>query len=296
MTGPLLSVILVYHNDRRNLGPCLESIGRISPDLPRETILVDNASTDGGAEEAAAAFPAARIIRNEGNPGFGAANNRAAGESSGEFLLFLNTDTVLQPGAVEALLAALRADAGAAAAGPLLFPGDGKIQVSFGRRVDFSGQLIQKLFLNPFHRRTINPRSRTRRVGWLSAACLLCRREAFAAAGGFDERFFLYFEDIDLCLRLRKAGGRLLYVPAARVFHAGGASTGVRPEASRLAYRESQLRFYRKHASSGSLRLLRGYLRILLGIQRVFGRFRGQEGRRRRASVRAMLDGKGDRP
>lgn len=295
MTGPLLSVILVYHNDRRHLGACLEAIGRISPDLPLETILVDNASTDGGAEEAAASFPAVRIIRNEANPGFGAANNRAVRESSGEFLLFLNTDTVLQPGAVALLLDALRADDAAVAAGPLLYPGEGKAQVSFGNRVDFVGQLVQKLFLNPFYKKAVLRHPRTRRTGWLSAACLLCRRAAFAAAGGFDERFFLFFEDIDLCLRMQKDGGRLLHVPAARVFHAGGGSTGARPASSRLAYRRSQLLFYRKHASRGSLRLLRGYLRIVFGVQKVLGRFRGPEGKERRAACRGLLKEKGGR-
>jgi len=295
MTVPLLSVILVYHDDRRHLGACLEAVRRIPPDLPTEAILVDNASTDGGIEEAAAAFPAVRIVRNESNPGFGAANNRAVGESSGEFLLFLNTDTVLQSGAVSLLLDALRADDGAAAAGPLLYPGEGKAQVSFGNRVDFFGQLVQKLFLNPFYKKAVLRHPRTRRTGWLSAACLLCRRAAFAEAGGFDERFFLYFEDIDLCLRMRKAGGRLLYVPAARVFHAGGASTGVRPSASRLAYRRSQLLFYKKHASRGSLRLLRGYLRIVFGTQKILGRFRGPEGKERRAACRGLWDEKGDR-
>jgi GT2 family glycosyltransferase len=290
MTAPLLSVILVYYDDRMNLTPCLDSLRTMPPEIPFETILVDNASTDGGIEDVAAAFPSVRILRNGSNPGFGAANNRAACESAGEFLLFLNTDTILQSGAAAALLAALQADAGAAAAGPLLFPGEGKAQVSFGRRVDFLGQLVQKLFLNPFYKRAVLRRPQTREVGWLSAACLLCRRSAFAAAGGFDEKFFLYFEDIDLCVRMRAAGRRLLYVPAARVFHEGGATTGIRPAASRLAYRESQLRFYRKHASQGSLRLLRGYLRGTLGVKKILGRFRGAEGRALGKAYRELLE------
>lgn len=288
MTAPLLSVILVYYDDRLNLTSCLDAVCSV-PDIPLEVILADNGSSDGGVEDAALSFPSVRILRNPDNPGFGAANNRAVRESSGEFLLFLNTDTIFQPGAMKALLSALRADDGAAAAGPLLFPGEGKVQVSFGNRVDFFGQLVQKLFLNPFHKRALLRKPKRRTPGWLSAACLLCRRSAFEKAGGFDERFFLYFEDIDLCLRMRKAGGRLLFIPEARVFHEGGATTGVRPARSRLAYRKSQTLFYSKHASRGSLRLLRIYLRATLGWQKALGRFRGEEGRAIRDEYRALL-------
>jgi len=289
MNVPVLSVILVYYNDRLNLTPCLEAVVSTPPDIPLEVILVDNASTDGGLEDVAAAFPSARILRNGGNPGFGAANNRAVRESTGEFLLFLNTDTVLQPGAVPVLLEAVRADAGTVAAGPLLFPGEGKVQVSFGNRVDFWGQLVQKFILNPFAKRALRRNPRTREAGWLSAACLLCRRSAFDAADGFDERFFLYFEDIDLCVRMRADGGRLLFIPAARVFHEGGATTGIRSAASRFEYRKSQMTFYRKHASPGSLRLLRVTLRADLGFLKLLGRFRGKEGRTRWAAYRELL-------
>jgi GT2 family glycosyltransferase len=233
------------------------------------------------------------VLRNENNPGFGSACNRGARESAGEFLLFLNTDTILQPGALEALLSALRADRGAAAAGPLLYPSEGKAQVSFGNRVDFFGQLGQKLFLNPFYSRSYARKPKLRTVGWLSAACLLCRRSAFEKAGGFDERFFLYFEDIDLCARMRKDGGRLLYVPSARVFHEGGATTGVRPAQSRLEYRKSQILFYSKHASRGSLKLLRAYLSAGLTLKKLLGRFRGEQGRKLLEAYRGLLKSRG---
>jgi len=293
MIGPRLSVILVYHNDRVNLTPCLEAVFSTAPNIPLEVILADNASTDGGPDEAAADFPSIRILRNPDNPGFGAANNRAVRQASGEFLLFLNTDTILQPEAVTRLLSALESDAEAAAAGPLLFPGEGKAQVSFGDRVDFFGQFFQKLFLNPFYKRALLRNPRPQRPGWLSAACLLCRRSAFEKAGGFDERFFLYFEDIDLCLRMRAAGAHLVFAPAARVFHEGGATTGIRPASSRFAYRKSQMLFYAKHASRGSLRLLRIYLRGTLALRKILGRFRGEEGRALWRDYRALLKSRG---
>ena len=284
-----VTVILVNFNDRPHLAPCLESVIATIAPIPFEILLVDNASTDGSPEAVAAAFPSVRLIRNAANPGFGAANNRAVRESSGEFLLFLNTDTVLQSGAVAALLEILLSDPNAAAAGPLLFPGPGQAQVSFGNRVDFLGQTVQKVILNPFYKKKLTGESKNRETGWLSAACLLCRRSAFEEAGGFDERFFLYFEDIDLCRRMRTSGWRLLFVPRARVFHEGGATTGPHPASSRFEYRKSQVAFYTKHASRGSLRLLRVYLRLNLRMKKVAGRFRGEEGRRLWIAYRALL-------
>jgi N-acetylglucosaminyl-diphospho-decaprenol L-rhamnosyltransferase len=288
-----LSVILVNFNDRPHLTACLESVAATLGSIPCEIILVDNASTDGSPEAVAAAFSSVRLIRNAANPGFGAANNPAVRESSGEFLLFLNTDTVLQPGAVAALLEVLHSDPNAAAAGPLLFSGPGRIQVSFGNRVDFLGQTVQKVILNPFYEKKLTGESRIREAGWLSAACLLARRSAFEEAGGFDERFFIYFEDIDLCRRMRTSGWRLLFVPRARVFHKGGATTGPRPASSRLEYRKSQVAFYTKHASRSSLRLLRVYLRLSLRLKKIAGRFRGEDGRRLWTAYRELLKTEG---
>jgi GT2 family glycosyltransferase len=159
--------------------------------------------------------------------------------------------------------------------------------------VDFLGQMAQKFILNMFYKKTLTGESKNRETGWLSAACLLCCRSAFEEAGGFDERFFLYFEDIDLCRRMRASGWRLLFVPRARVFHKGGATTGPRPASSRLEYRKSQVAFYTKHASRGSLRLLRVYLRLNLRLKKSAGRFRGEEGRRLWTAYRALLKKEG---
>jgi len=288
-----VSVILVNYNDGPHLEACLESVRTTIPS-GREIILVDNASTDGSADRAAAFFPEVRLIANPTNVGFSRANNRAVGESRGEFLLFLNTDTVLAPGAVEALLKEAGKDLEVGAAGPALIRGPGRYQVSFGRRVNFPSQFLQKAVVNPYRKAQLRFARKTRPVGWLSAACLLCRREAFAAVGGFDERFFIYFEDIDLCLRMRKAGWKLLYVPAAEVVHEGGATTAPRRGLSRLEYRRSQVAFYEKHNSRASLVLLRAYLRTALALGRWRGAFRVPEGRELRRDYRALL-GRGRR-
>ena len=286
---PGLSVILVNYNDEAHLGTCLTSLAAHPPSGPHEVIVVDNASTDGSALAGAARFPDVRFIFNRENRGFGAANNQAVRESGGGLLLFLNTDTEVTAGALDLLRDALVASPAAAAAGPALLRGTGEFQVSFGNRVDFFGQTIQKLALNPLYGRRLKRMRLAREVGWLSAACLLVRREAFEAAGGFDEGFFIYFEDIDLCRRMRKAGGKLLFVPAARIVHEGGAATASRKAGSRLEYRKSQLRYYRKHGPKVSWRLLRAAMRLNIALARLAGRFRGEDGRVLLAEYRKLL-------
>ncbi|MBM3293451.1 MAG: glycosyltransferase family 2 protein [Candidatus Aminicenantes bacterium] len=292
---PDVSVILVNYNDREHLGACLDSF-RSEPSFPvREIILVDNASTDGSAQFAASRYPEVRILRNEANLGFSRANNQAAREARGGLLFFLNTDAALLPGALDVLTAALEKSPRAGAAGPALVRGPGRHQVSFGRRVDFAAQFVQKAVINPYRKIQLRFARKSRPVGWLSAAGLLCRAEAFAGVGGFDENFFIYFEDIDLCLRMRRAGWTILYVPESRVFHAGGATTAPRRARSRLEYRRSQLYFYEKHNSRASLGLLRAYLRTALTLARLRGGFRGAEGRSLRREYQAMLKRDGRR-
>jgi GT2 family glycosyltransferase len=286
---PEVSVVLVNYNDRAHLVACLDSLRPCPALSSREIILVDNASTDGSADFVAREYAGVRLIRNEANAGFGRASNQGARAARGESILFLNTDTVVAERAIGDLVAALKEDPRAGAAGPALFLGQGKFQVSFGKRVDFAAQLVQKSILNPYYKLRL-PRLRSvRRAGWLSAACLLCRREAFEGVGGFDEEFFIYFEDIDLCVRMRKAGWSLLFVPEARVFHEGGATTAPRSAWSRLEYRRSQLRFYGRHSPGASLRLLRLSLRLHLLALAVKGRFRSAEGRRLREGYRSLL-------
>jgi GT2 family glycosyltransferase len=305
-----LSIILVNYNDRRHIEACLSSLQENVPSVEHEIIVVDNASTDGSRELIARSFPAVRLIANADNAGFSRANNIGAKDSRGEFLLFLNTDTVVTPGSIGGWLDHLGADPSIGAAGPALLRKGGAVQVSFGKKVNFPAQLWQKLFLNPVYRRLLKKSAGTRSVGWLSAACLLCRRKAFEQVGGFDENFFIYFEDIDLCLRLREAGWKLVYIPGTRIFHEGGATTAAgapgftrgstsaakacpltspRRDFSRYQYRKSQLSFYRKHSPGISLSLLRASLKVKLVFLFIRGAFRGEEGARLRRLYRELL-------
>ena len=292
MNLSIVSIVIVNYNDRRRLLECLASVRRDPGAAEYEILVVDNASTDGSPEAVCGEFPGVRLIVNPENVGFSKANNQGVAQSRGAFLFFLNTDTLVPPGAIAALLERLRSDPSAGAAGPALVHGPGDYQVSFGNRVGYAAQIFQKFVLNPRYKRALRKRRPEREVGWLSAACLLCRREAFERAGGFDERFFLYFEDIDLCFRIRKAGWKLLFVPAVEVKHEGGATTSASPAvraASRFEYRRSQFRFYEKHSSRISRRLLRASLRANVAILGLRGAFRGEAGRALKAHYRTLL-------
>ena len=276
-----LSVILVNFNDRSHLGACLDSIRAATVKLSAEVILVDNDSDDGSPEFVREAFPWIKLIVNGHNTGFAKANNAGIRASNSRHILFLNTDTVVPPDAFALLLAELERRPGAGAIGPALIRENSSFQVSFGGDIGFFAELRQKLFLNPYYRIVLKHSRGVRSVGWLSGACLLARRDAVEAAGLFDEGFFIYFEDIDLCRRIGDLGLELLYDPSVRVVHFGGATTAPRRLKSRLHYRESQLYYYEKHGAGLSVFLLKRYLRLSLTGMKVF--------RVRTAEERALL-------
>lgn len=290
--APVLSIILVNFNDALHLPECLSSINANTGGVDCETIVVDNASTDGSTPLVAKRFPWVRLIRNVKNEGFGRANNLAVGESRGEFLLFMNTDVLLSPGAVALLLEEMRAHADTGVVGPALFTPAGQFQASFGGRTGFFSELAKKGFLNRLRTRSLRMDRARREVRWVSGAFLLARRQAFLDAGGFDEEFFLYFEDIDLCERILDKGWRVIFLPVAVSLHHGGASTSARPLRSRVEYRKSQIRFYRKHGSAASLFLLKAYLRLSLAGLSLRGALgRDPEGAALRSEFREALRG-----
>ena len=273
--APVVSIILVNFNDAAHLPECLSAIEADAGGVDREIIVVDNASTDGSAALVAERFPRASLVRNEKNDGFGRANNRAVRESRGEFLLFMNTDVVLHPGALGLLTEEMRTHSDTGVVGPALLTPGGAFQPSFGGRTGFFSEMAKKGFLNRLRTRELRKDRSRREVRWVSGAFLLARRQAFLEAGGFDEGFFLYFEDIDLCERIFDKGWKVIFLPDAVSLHHGGASTSARPLRSRVEYRKSQIRFYRKHGSAASLLLLKAYLRLSLAGLSLSGAFGG---------------------
>jgi len=258
----VLSIILINYNGKGVIGKCLDSIKKNRGDIESEVIVVDNHSTDGSVDWLKKNYPDIRLICNHENLGFSKANNQGIKASSGQYILFLNPDTLIYPNSIKKLLTEIENNSDIGAAGPALLNRKNDFQVSFGGRVDFFSEAAKKLFLNRVVQLRLKKNQKKRDVKWLSAACLLCSSKVLKEAGMFDENFFLYFEDIDLCLRIRKKGWKLVYLPAAKVFHSGGESTQKRKLKSRFHYRQSQLYFYRKHNPVFSLFWLKVFLCI----------------------------------
>jgi GT2 family glycosyltransferase len=263
----MISAIVVNYNGGATLGRCLASLP--PPEAGRfEALLVDNASTDGSLQAVRRDFAAVRILALPSNVGFGAAVNRAARQARGDALLLLNNDAWLAEGGLEALAGRLAREADLAWVAPRLFYPDGRRQLAWEPEVSLLGEAVRRL-RNRFEAREWSHTRLPRLLrpvlgpGWYTAACALVRRRALEEVGGFDERFFLYFEDADLCLRLTRAGWRLAEEPAARAVHASaGRARGGEVE---LAYRRSQLAFYAKHRPGWEGAVLRRYLRRKLG-------------------------------
>jgi len=263
-----LDVIIVSYNARADLEACLASIHAAPPARPHTIVVVDNASRDASADAVARRWPDVRLIRNPRNLGFAAANNLGIRASSGTFVLLLNSDTIVPAGAVDRLVAALERHPGAAIAGPRLVDADGAPELSFGRVLSPWNELRQRV-LGALYRRRVPAVRRwvARRVtsehcpDWVSGACLLVRRGDAEAVGLLDERYFMYGEDVDFCASVRARGRGVLFTPDAEIVHLRGRSRASAPEATRLAYRRSQLAFYAKHHPRwvGPLRL---YLRL----------------------------------
>jgi GT2 family glycosyltransferase len=250
---PRGAVVVVSYNTCADLLCCLSAL-ETNVTVPVEIVVVDNASSDGSAAAVRAAFPDARVLENEQNVGFSRANNRGVRETSAAYVLILNSDAELRPGCLETLCALLDRRAELGAVGPRTLGADGSIQLSFGPALTPLAERRQRRLVkgvrarSPAALREVERlASREHEPDWLSASCLLARRAALEAVGGFDEGFFLYEEDVDLCLRLRRAGWRLLFTPSAEVVHQLGRSMEKAPALARLEYDRSHLRYYRKH-------------------------------------------------
>jgi GT2 family glycosyltransferase len=287
---PELSIIIVSFNDKSHLEECLSSIEENVQNINFEILIVDNNSSDGSQEFIKQNYPEIKLISNQENVGFAVALNRGIRHSEGEFFLFLNTDTIIYAEALSLLLEELKSSPGIGAVGPALLRGENAYQVSFGRRVSFISEIFQRFFLNPFYKLWLKSVQKRKEVGWLSAACFMTRREVVEEVGLFDEKFFLYFEDIDLCYRIRSKGWSLIFFPQARVFHKGGTTTRQDKVQSRFEYRKSQLYFYQKHNSKVSLFLLRFYLRLNFSLIRIWGFLRGKNYRRNQERFFKLLD------
>lgn len=263
--GSRVTAVIVNYNARDLLLRCIESLRR---EGVRDIVVADNASVDGSEEAVRRADPEVRYHQTGANLGYGAGANRGAalGDDRQAHLLVLNPDTELAPGSVRALVDVLDSNPRIGIAGPRIEDPDGSLYPSV-RTFPALGDAVGHAFLG-----LVAPRNRyTRRyrmldwdhsepaeVDWVSGSCFLARRRAWDEVGGFDESYFMYAEDVDLCWRIRQAGWGVAYEPSARVVHVQGASTDRHPYRMIVEHHRALLRF--------AARTTRGPARLLLPV------------------------------
>lgn len=255
MDQPRVSVVIVNYNTRDLLRACLQSI-----ESHHESIVVDNASSDGSAEMVAAEFPAVSLIRSERNLGFGAGNNLGMGAARGRYILLLNSDAEAMPGGIDVLADAM--EEGVVAVGGKLLHPDGRLQESAAGHltlwVVFCEQLYLERLFHAYWRSSALQKGGD--VAQVMGACLMMR-----PVERFDERYFLYCEDTDLCLRLGRHG-RIRYVPSAEFIHHLGASSTTNRWKSVARYNRGKELYFRLHhgqAAAGACFLLNRFGALL---------------------------------
>jgi len=251
-----LSIIIVNYNTRDYLVRCIDSIME-QAGIETEIIVVDNNSTDLSTEILKQRFPEVKMIANAENAGFSRANNQAVAISGGRYLYFLNPDTEVYPGSLQAMIYYMDTHPDIGLAGTRMVNPDDTPQESVEYR--YPGQKYARNELKDLKGD----------IAWVLGASMIVRRDAWVNVGGFDEDFFLYGEEQDLCLRLRKAGWRVGYVPDASVLHWGGKSERNHLPAEIWAKKfQAELTFYRKHYSINAIRRI-GIENILQAVWRI---------------------------
>ena len=287
-----LSIIVVSYNAWQYLERCLETVGGY------EVAVVDSGSTDGSRELVRERFPEVRLVELAENRGFGAGANEGMRVSSGRWSLLLNSDAWPVGDAIEELVAFGDRHADIGVVGPRLLNPDGSLQRSVRGfptvwRLATEYFFLRKLApgtraLNAFYAANFD-HQKVRKAEFLMGAVLLLRREAIAQAGGFDERFFMFSEETDLCYRMHKAGWTVEFYPEAEFVHVGGVST--RPDWGRM-YREQlrgHLLFLAKHQSVYRAEQARKMLVRALRLRALL--FRGERGRTYRAAAGWLASG-----
>jgi GT2 family glycosyltransferase len=258
-----IDVVIVAYRSREFLGSALDALARHA-ELPIDVVVVDNASGDGTVEALRREHPRVRVLANAQNAGFAGACNRGWRAGTAPLVLFLNPDAEVRPRAVPEMAARFEARPELGVVGPRTLNPDGTVQVSTGADLSLFAERRQRSLVRGVALRQPAAlaradalHSRAHEPDWVSGSCLMIRRACLEAVGGFDEGFFLYEEDADLCRRVRAAGWRVLFTPAAEVAHQLGRSMERDPPRARLAYDQSHLRYYRKHNGGLAVAVLR---------------------------------------
>jgi hypothetical protein len=277
-----VSVIIVNWNAGDALGACLASLAGDRAAV-RELIVVDNDSSDGSAAAARRHGLGPRVIETGRNLGFAQGANRGAGEATGEALVFLNPDARVLPGAIAALADALAATPAAGIAGGSLVDDAGRWQPAAAR----FGPVGHLMLDTTAGRLVARWRRAPHRVDWVYGTFMVVRRDLFRQLGGFDPRYFLYGEDLDLCYRASRVGARTLHVPAARAVHGSSVSARARFGAGREAeVVRGEMRFYASRRPARELRVFRALATCKFGLKTAVA---AAAGRRAATAVNARV-------
>ena len=297
--GTAVAVVLVTYQSERDLAMCLGSLERAAGPHPLEVVVVDNASTDTSVEIARGY--GAKVLENHANLGLSRAINMGVAVTGAPWLLIVNPDTWLSPGSLRRMLATATSDPRTGCVGPHLANPDGS-DYPTGRR--FPSLLMGSLHAalapvwpdNPatrrYHMAGVD-RSRPLTVDWVSGACMLLRRQAFEEVGGFDPAYFMYFEEMDLCLRLHRAGWRVVFDPLAEVKHVVGGSTRSAPYRKVVHHHASALRFYCRRYARDPRLVMAPVVAAFLVLRGLASLARAAVAQRREAGVQRPLAGPG---
>ena len=262
-----LDIIIVSYNARIYLQKCLESIFNFDLPFSFQVLVIDNHSSDDSADMVRKIFPQVRVIENNGNCGFSQANNRGIRNTNGEYILLLNSDTVVSQGALLKLLLFLEEnDKAGIVSGRLVYPDytdqnvcrafPTPINALFGRRSIltklFPNNKYSKKYMLSVHRHKKEPFQ----IDWVSGACLMVKRKVIHNVGLLDEKFFMYWEDADFCMRVKKEGWKIYCVPTAIIVHYEGKSSINQNYRLIIEFNKSVYWFYRKHYIQHALSIM----------------------------------------
>ncbi|MEO8677399.1 MAG: glycosyltransferase family 2 protein [Vicinamibacterales bacterium] len=248
-----VAIVIVTYNSQEEIAACLNSlVGQTDPFEATITV-VDNASSDGTADFVRRQFPTVQVIDAGRNLGFSKANNLGIRATTSEYVVVLNPDTVSPPGGIPTLLRGLASHRDTAIAGPRLLSERGFPELSWGPPISPWGEFKQKVLSSLYHRkvrrvvRYVDRLSRQARdVAWVSGACMAIRRSDLEAVGLFDERYFMYNEDVDLCVAMHQRKRAILFIAQAEILHHRGRSAARNPNTAQRR-RQSHVAYYEKH-------------------------------------------------
>lgn len=282
-----LSIIIVNWNVRELLAACLRSVHQNVRALEGpsvETLVIDNASADGSATMVAAEFPWVHLVVNKENRGFTGGNNQGLALAQGRYVFFLNPDTEVLEGALATMLAYMDAHPEVGALGPQLRYGDGSLQSSCRRFPTLATALFESTPLawhwpaNPWARRYRMEDGKTLRVSetsklsaetvdWVVGAALLVRRAILVQIGGFDEGYFMYSEELDLCRRIKQAGWQIVYEPNVQIIHHEGKSSEQNVAVRHIRFQTSKVRYFRKFHGPAQAETLRVFILLSFALE-----------------------------